>query len=106
MVRSVRWIQILRDFFTTLGDYVPWNQSGKREHRIDTPFAKDFDMNKLFVGFLYALQSTSLSLPWEIAHAYLQNPRKILLKKFIHIEILGERCRTKKTEFAQFLVDL
>ena len=27
-------------------------------------------------------QSTSLSLAWEIAHAYLQNPRKILMNFF------------------------
>ena len=47
---------------------------------------------RIYLGFLYLLQITSLSSPWEIAHAYLQNPRKILQKKFIHIEILGKRC--------------
>ena len=31
---------------------------------------------RIFLGFLYLLQSTTLSLPWEIAHAYLQNPWK------------------------------
>ena len=47
---------------------------------------------RIFLGILYLLQSTSLSLPWEIAHAYFQNPKKILPKKFVHIEILGKRC--------------
>ena len=45
-----------------------------------TPFAKDFDMNKffgrIFLGFLYLLQRPTLSLRWETAHAYHQNPRK------------------------------
>ena len=34
----------------------------------------------IFPGFWCFLQSTFLSLPWEIAHAYLQNPRKMLQK--------------------------
>ena len=51
---------------------------------------------RIFLGILYLLQSTSLSLPWEIAHAYLQNPRKILQKKFIHIETLGKSCSSQK----------
>ena len=52
----------------------------KKQFKLSTPFAKDFDMNKLFcrifLGFVYLLRSTSLSLLWEIAHAYPKNPRK------------------------------
>ena len=42
---------------------------------------------------IHLLQST-ISLPWKIDRACLQNPRKILQKMFIHIEILAKGVLT------------
>ena len=57
---------------------------------MSTPFAKHFDINKLFE--ILWRGRTSLSLAWEIAHAYLFSPTPENFKKFVHIEMLGKRC--------------
>ena len=67
-------------------------------------------MNKLFcrifLGFMYLLQSTSLSLPWEIAHAYLQNPTfknpfisKSLAKGVVQIHCIIPDLKKKDAKF-------
>ena len=47
------------------------------ENSSDPYFRSEGKVRLFFVRFVYLLQSTFLSLPWEIAHAYLQNPKSM-----------------------------
>ena len=60
-----------------------------------TPFVKHFDMDKLIWNSLAWAKKgrrgrTSLSLAWEIAHAYLFSPTPENFKTFVYIEMHGK----------------
>ena len=88
----------LGPFGSKLVSRVPVDLFGSKNLK-NTPFAKDFDMNRFFVGFLYLLQKYfSFFAMGDCLHLPLKS-QKNPTKKFIHFEILGKRCSAESSEF-------